>query len=307
VTRVTALAGGVGGAKMLVGLARAAQPRNVTAVVNTGDDATLYGVHISPDVDIVTYWLAGLADTTRGWGIRDDTFGLVGSLRSLGVDAWFSLGDRDFATSIYRTERMRAGATLTTVTQEVCRSLKVATHVLPMTDEMVRTKIVADDGRVLDFQEYFVKERTRPEVAEIKIEADGARRPGPDVLSAIRGADMVLICPSNPLLSIDPILSLDGVREELSSHPNVVAVTPIVRGGALKGPADRLLKRLAGEASASAVARYYGDLIDAFVVDASDAEEVPKVRALGLRCLELDTIMRNHDSSELLARAILSA
>jgi LPPG:FO 2-phospho-L-lactate transferase len=202
---------------------------------------------------------------------------------------------------------MNAGATLTAVTQEVCDALKVATRVLPMTDEAVRTKIVTDDGRVLEFQEYFVRERTRPEVAEIKIEANGPRRPGPEVLAAIRDADTVLICPSNPLLSIDPILSLDGVRDELRSHRNVIAVTPIVRGGAIKGPADRLLRRLAGEASASAVARYYGDLIDMFVVDASDAEEVPKVKALGLRCLELDTIMRNHDSSELLARAILNA
>lgn len=305
--KVAALAGGVGGAKMLVGLSRAASPENLTAVVNTGDDANLYGVHISPDVDIVTYWLAGIADTARGWGIRGDTFGAVEGLRSLGVDAWFSLGDRDFGTCLYRTERMHSGATLTTVTQEICTSLRVATRVLPMTDEMVRTKIVTDDGRVLDFQEYFVKERTRPEVAEINIEAGGPRRPGPDVLAAVGDADAVVLCPSNPFLSIDPILSLAGVRDALRAHDNVVAVTPIVRGGALKGPADRLLKRLAGEASASAVARYYGDLIDVFVVDASDGDEVAKVNALGLRCLELDTIMRNHDASELLAREILSA
>jgi LPPG:FO 2-phospho-L-lactate transferase len=306
-TRVTALAGGVGGAKMLVGLSRAASAENLTAIVNTGDDASLYGVHISPDVDIVTYWLAGIADTIRGWGIRDDTFAVIEALRSLDVDAWFSLGDRDLGTCLYRTERLRAGATLTMVTQEICTSFQVASRVLPMSDEAVRTKVVTDDGRVLDFQEYFVKERTRPEVAEIKIEAAGARRPGPDVLAAIRDADTVVICPSNPLLSIDPILSLDGVRDALRTRPSVVAVTPIVRGGAIKGPADRLLKRLTGEASASAVARHYGDLVDIFVVDTSDPEEVSKVTALGVRCLRADTIIRDHDSSELLAQTILSA
>lgn len=305
--RVAALAGGVGGAKMLVGLARAVRPENLTAIVNTGDDAGLYGVHVSPDVDIVTYWLAGIADTTRGWGIRDDSFEVVEGLRSLGVDAWFSLGDRDFATCLYRTQRLGAGVTLTSVTQEICSSLNVATRVLPMTDEIVRTKIVTEDGRVLEFQEYFVKERTRPEVAEIKIEAKGARRPGPGVLTAIRDSDVVVICPSNPLLSIDPILSLDGVRDALRSHGNVVAVTPIVRGGAIRGPADRLLKKLVGEASAGAVARYYGDLVDTFVVDASDEEEVAKVDALGIRCLLLDTIMHNHGSAERLAQSILSA
>jgi LPPG:FO 2-phospho-L-lactate transferase len=306
-TGVTALAGGVGGAKMLVGLSRAASAENVTAIVNTGDDAALYGVHISPDVDIVTYWLAGIADTIRGWGIRDDTFAVIEALRSLGVDAWFGLGDRDLGTCLYRTERLRAGATLTMVTQEICTSFQVASRVLPMSDLAVRTKVVTDDGRVLDFQEFFVKERTRPEVAEIKIEAAGARRPGPDVLAAIRDADTVVICPSNPLLSIDPILSLDGVRDALRSHPNVVAVTPIVRGDAIKGPAARLLKRLTGEASASAVARHYGDLVDVFVVDTSDPDEVSKVTALGVRCLGADTIIRDHGSSELLALTILSA
>jgi LPPG:FO 2-phospho-L-lactate transferase len=305
-TRVAALTGGVGGAKLLVGLARAAGADNVTAIVNTGDDATIYDVHVSPDVDIVTYWLAGIAHTDRGWGIRDDTFHVIEGLRSLGVDTWFSLGDRDFATCLYRTERLGSGAGLTDVTQQISAALGVATRVLPMTDEIVRTRVMTDDGRDLDFQEYFVKERTRPEVREIRIEAPGPRRPGPQVRPAIRDADVVIVCPSNPLLSIDPILSLDGIREELRSHSNVVAVTPIVRGGALKGPADRLLKRLVGEASASAVARYYGDLIDTFVVDASDAEEAPKVAALGLDCLQLDTIMRTHDDAERLAEQILS-
>ncbi len=292
---------------MLVGFARAAEPSNITAIVNTGDDATIYGLHVSPDVDIVTYWLAGLADTARGWGIRGDTFEFVEGLRALGTDAWFSLGDRDLATCLYRTNRLVEGASLTAITDEVRKALGVTVRVVPMSDDQIRTKVVTDDDRILEFQEYFVKERTTPEVREIRIEASGGRRPGPDVMRAIRAADIVVICPSNPLLSIDPILSLDGVKDGLRAHDNVVAITPIVRGGAIKGPADRLLKRLAGEASASAVARYYDGIVDTFVVDVSDPEEAAKVSATGIRCLSFDTIMRDHDASTRLAREILNA
>jgi len=292
---------------MLVGLERVVGGDHLTAIVNTADDATIYGVHVSPDVDIVTYWLAGIADTHRGWGIRGDTTTVIDALRELGVNAWFALGDRDLATCLRRTEMLRQGMDLTSVTAEICHSFGVATTVLPMSDLPVRTMIVTADGRTLEFQEYFVKERTEPEVAEIRIETTEGRDPGSGVLEAIRGSDAVIVCPSNPLLSIDPILSLTGTREALLEHPNVIAITPIIGGRALKGPADRLLKASVGEASASAVARHYGDLVDSFVVDASDPEEAAKVGSLGVRCLQLDTIMRDHQASERLARQILGA
>ncbi|MEA2498590.1 MAG: 2-phospho-L-lactate transferase, partial [Actinomycetota bacterium] len=198
--KVTALAGGVGGAKLLVGLELAAGSE-LTAIVNTGDDAEIYGVHVSPDVDIVTYWLAGLADTERGWGLEGDTFLVVDGLASLGYDSWFRLGDRDFATCIYRTERMRAGATLSDATREIALALGVRPTVLPMTNDPVATVIDTTDGRTLEFQEYFVKERQMPEVKEVRITGASEASPAPGVLDSIRSADKVVLCPSNPIVS----------------------------------------------------------------------------------------------------------
>lgn len=301
---VTALAGGVGGAKLLVGLQRVLGP-DLTAIVNTADDATVYGVHVSPDIDIVTYWLAGLADTQRGWGISGDTFAMVGMLRSLGVDAWFSLGDRDAATCRYRTDLIDGGMTLTEATETIRRALDVTAAIFPMSDDPVRTKLTTDDGRTLDFQEYFVRERCEPEVAEIRFAGAGDARPGPHVIEAIRNAERVVICPSNPLLSIAPILALRGIRDELARHDHVVAVTPIVQGAALKGPADRLLTRLGHDASASGVARLYADFCDRFVVDERDPAEIGKVEATGITAIALDTIMTTHDAAERLARVVL--
>ena len=303
--KVAALAGGVGGAKLLVGLQRALAPGDLTAIVNTGDDAVVYGVHVCPDVDIVTYWLAGLADEERGWGLRGDTFAAVEHLRALGVDAWFSLGDRDLATCLYRTERLRAGATLSAVADEVRRALGVAARVVPATDDRVRTMLVTADGRTLEFQEYFVRERHEPEVARVVIDGLDDAKPAPGVLDALAAADAVVVCPSNPLLSVAPIVGLPGVRDALRAHPRVVAVTPIVRGAALKGPADRLLRATGGDASASAVASLYADFADEFVVDASDRDEVARVESVGVRARALDTLMTARARSEALARALL--
>lgn len=303
--KVTALAGGVGGAKLLVGLQRALGPEELTAVVNTGDDAEIYGVRVSPDIDIVTYWLAGIADTERGWGIANDTFQVVVALEALGAEAWFRLGDRDFATCLHRTGRLSAGATLTAITDEIRRHLDVSTRILPMSDDEVRTKVVTDDDRTLEFQEYFVKERTEPEVVEVRFSGIADAKPAPGVIEAIDEADRVVICPSNPIVSIGPIISLVGVRDALRSHPSVIAVTPIVRGAALKGPADRLLKSLGYESSASGVARLYADFADDYVVDSSDDSESQPVDALGIRAVALDTIMPDHEASERLARALL--
>ena len=304
--KVAALAGGVGGAKLLVGLQRELGS-NLTAIVNTADDATFYGVHVSPDVDIVTYWMAGIADTERGWGLRDDRFTVVEALRGLGEDAWFNLGDRDLATCIYRTQRLREGAGLGVITDEIRTRLGVAARVLPMSDDNVRTFVRTSDGRVLGFQEYFVKERHAPDVTEVRFEGIEDAKPGPGVLDSLRAADIVVLCPSNPVLSIGPILGLRDVRDVLARHHHVIAVSPIVQRAALKGPADRLLPLLGVEASASGVARSYADLCDVFVLDELDRNEAASLEAFGMRALVVDTIMRDADASTRLASRILSA
>jgi LPPG:FO 2-phospho-L-lactate transferase len=302
--RVTALAGGVGGAKLLVGLQRRLGS-DLTAVVNTGDDAVIYGVHVSADLDICTYWLAGVADTSRGWGIRGDTFAVVEGLRALGLDAWFNLGDRDFATCLLRTARLRAGSSLSEASAELARGLGVRAQVLPMTDDEVRTMIATADGRSLEFQEYFVKERTAPEVVGVTFAGMSTAAPAPGVLAAIEEADMVVVCPSNPIVSIGPILGIQGVREALRAHPRVVAISPIIKGAALKGPADRMLLSLGSEVSAAGVARLYEDFTDVFVVDASDGDQVTRIEASGLRATSLDTIMSDHKAAERLAAEVL--
>jgi len=302
--RVTALAGGGGGAKLLVGLQRRLGS-NLTAVVNTGDDAVIYGVHVSADLDICTYWLAGIADTSKGWGIEGDTFSVVEGMRALGLDAWFNLGDRDFATCLHRTARLASGATLSEVTDELAGRLGVKARILPMSDDEVRTKIVTADGRTLDFQEYFVKEKTAPNVSEVVFAGIPGAVAAPGVFDSIAGADMVVLCPSNPLVSIGPILALEGLRDALREHPRVVAISPIIKGAALKGPADRMLRSLGAEPSAAGVARLYEDFADVFVVDAADGDQVARIESTGRRATSLDTIMGDHDAAERLAAEVL--
>lgn len=304
--KITALAGGVGGAKLLVGFA-ALDDVDLTAIVNTGDDAVIFGVHVSPDVDICTYWLAGIADEGRGWGIAGDTFQVMAGLRALGVDAWFSLGDRDLATCLHRSARLAGGARLHEVTAEVARALGVGCGVLPMSNDPVRTRIATRDRRTLEFQEYFVKEEAAPEIAEVLFAGVAEAVPAPGVLEAIESADRVVVCPSNPIVSIGPILALAGVRDALRAHPDVTAVTPIVRGEALKGPADRMLAALGTESSASGVAGLYSDFATRFVVDASDPGESPRVATLGIEAVAIDTIMTDRNRSEALARALVAA
>jgi LPPG:FO 2-phospho-L-lactate transferase len=304
--KTTALAGGVGGAKLLVGLDDVLAPGELTAVVNTGDDDVVYGVHVSPDLDIVTYWLAGLADTRRGWGIKDDTFTVVDALERLGHEAWFRLGDRDFATCLYRTQRLRAGATLSGVTDDIRTSLGVRALILPASDDPLRTKIVTSDGRTLDFQEYFVKEGQRPSVRDVTFAGVADAKPAPGVIPAIENSDIVILCPSNPVLSIGPILALTGVRHALRNHPRVGAVTPIVRGAALKGPADKILASMGLGAGAAAVAELYADFLDFFVVDASDPDQATIVEELGIRSIPLDTLMVDDRASGRLASELLA-
>jgi LPPG:FO 2-phospho-L-lactate transferase len=302
---VAALAGGVGGAKLLVGLQRVVG-EDLTAIVNTGDDTVIYGVHVSPDIDIVTYWLAGIADETRGWGILDDTFDVVAGFADLGVETWFSLGDRDLATCLYRTERLAVGAALSAITDDIRTRLGVRARVLPMTDDQVATRIVTADGRTLEFQEYFVKERCAPEVAEIRFAGIASASPTDGVIAAIERADRVVVCPSNPLLSVGPILALNGVRAALRAHPHVIAVSPIVAGVALRGPADRLLRSSGRDASASAVATMYEDFVDAFVIDEADLDEAPKIEAMGIDAIVTRTVMTDRQVSEDLARTLLA-
>lgn len=301
--RVTALAGGVGGAKLLVGLDRCTD--DLTAVINTADDVEIYGVHVSPDVDICTYWLAGIADIDRGWGIAGDTFNLVDAWGALGADNWFSLGDRDFATCLYRMQRLAEGLTPTAVTDEIRRALGVRARLMPMSDQPVRTKVQTTDGRTLGFQEYFVKERQEPPIAEIRFSGIADAKPGPEVLGAIRAADVVILCPSNPSVSIGPILALPEVRPTLEEHPRVIAVSPIVQRAALKGPADKMLQAAGIEVSATGVASLYRDFVDIFVIDARDEHEAVDIEAMGLEVIVTDTIMTDHDASERLAGALL--
>jgi LPPG:FO 2-phospho-L-lactate transferase len=303
--KITALAGGVGGAKLLVGLDRATAGA-LTAVVNTADDATIYGVHVSPDIDIVSYWLAGLADVERGWGIDGDTFRVVDALSRLGGESWFRLGDLDFATCIKRTQLLASGMTLSAATDQITRMLGVRPRVLPMSDEPVRTKVVCRDGRTLEFQEYFVKERQAPAVAEVRFDGIAEAKPAPEVLESIEKADAVVVCPSNPVVSIGPILGLPGVRDALRGHERVIAVSPIIRGAPLKGPADRLLPALGAEVSASGVAGLYADFCSTFVVDETDTEQLRPVEELGIEGAALDTIMIDHDASERLATRLLT-
>jgi LPPG:FO 2-phospho-L-lactate transferase len=304
---VTALAGGVGGAKLLVGLSRALEGSGeLTTVVNTGDDCTIYGLHVSPDVDIVTYWLAGRADYERGWGLAGDTFEVVDALGRLGADSWFRLGDRDMATCVYRTDRLRSGATLTSVTDDIRRRLSVAARILPMTDDPVRTMIDCTDGRTLEFQEWFVRERCEPSVAQVRFAGLADAKPAPGVIDAIAQAELVVVCPSNPIVSIGPIVSLPGVRDALRAHPRVAAVSPLINGVPLKGPADKLLAATGHDVGAAGVASMYSDFCDAFVVDATDSTAEEDVTGPGIRCVRLDTLMTTHAVSERLARSLLA-
>lgn len=304
---IVALAGGVGAARFLDGLARVMRPKALFIVGNTADDAEMHGLHVSPDLDTVTYTLAGVSEPKRGWGIRGDTFRCLEALGKLRAETWFQLGDRDLATHIYRTERLRCGAPLSAVTAEIAAALGVRATVVPMSDDRVRTRVATPEGE-LDFQTYFVRRRARDRVVGVRFEGCEDARPAPGVLEAIRNAEGVVVCPSNPVISIGPILAVPGIREALREcAAPVVAITPIVAGRALKGPAAQMLESLSGRASAVQVAELYRDFVDAFVLDSADAESVPAVEALGMRAFATNTIMKGAREKKALARAALRA
>ena len=306
---VVALAGGVGGAKLAEGL-QARLGDRLSVIVNTGDDCERHGLLVMPDHDTVLYNLAGIEQVEWGWGIEGDTHAAMDQLGAYGEETWFSLGDRDLALHVARSARLRAGGRLTEVCLGLQRALGIATRILPMADEPVRTEVRTDDGW-LEFQEYFVHRQQAPEVHEIRFAGIDGARPTPEVLTAIEAAAAVVLCPSNPLVSVGPILAVPGMRSALAAArargAAIAAVSPIIGGKALKGPADRMLASLGLEVSAAGVARLYADLADVFVLDTVDAALAPQIEALGLRPLVTDTVMTDDASRARLAGEVLAA
>lgn len=291
--KIVALAGGVGGAKMADGLVRAAGAEQVTVIVNTADDFLLYGLHIAPDLDTVLYTLAGIANPVTGWGIAGDTHEALGAIARYSRDPWFQVGDRDLATHMLRTEALRAGRTLTDVTAELAAALGVRSPILPMTDERVATLIETPDGP-LEFQDYFVARRQRDEVVGVTFAGIESAPVTGSAAAAIAAADLIVICPSNPIVSIGPMLLVPGLRDALvASDAPLVAVSPIVGGKALKGPADRMLTSLGHESSAAGVAELYTGLVDGFVLDTVDRDLESRITGDGMRTLVTDAVMRD--------------
>jgi LPPG:FO 2-phospho-L-lactate transferase len=304
---IVALAGGVGAARFLDGLTRVSPPEELFVIGNTGDDLEVHGLCVSPDIDTVMYTLAGLGDIERGWGLAGDTFHCLKALGRFGAETWFQLGDRDLATHIYRTARLRRGVPLSMVTAEIAEALGVRSKIVPMTDSPVRTWVETEEG-TLDFQTYFIRRGARDRVLGVRFEGCEHAQPAAGVLEAIHGAAGVIVCPSNPVISIGPILAVPGIREALRDcAAPVVAITPIVAGRALKGPAAHMLESLHMRASAAQVAKLYRDFIDVFLLDNQDAASVPEIEALGVRAIAANTVMGGARDKEALARAALRA
>ena len=301
--KVVVLAGGVGGARLAFGFYKALAPGDLGVVVNTGDDFEHLGLRICPDLDTVMYTLAGLANRETGWGLTHDTFEALDALGQLGGPSWFRLGDRDLATHLQRTVLLSNGLRLTEATDRLCGALGIEARVLPMTDAAVATKVVTTEGE-LDFQDYFVRRRCEPVVRKIRFQGIESAQPSPEVLAALRNADAVVIAPSNPFVSVEPILALPGVRELVAAKP-ALAVSPIVGGQAVKGPAAKMLDELGLDVSAAGVARRYRGLIHGFVMDQQDEGLAGDVRSLGLEVAVTQTIMRSDADRASLARDCL--
>jgi LPPG:FO 2-phospho-L-lactate transferase len=302
---IVALAGGVGASKILLGLHRVMDPRKLTVIVNTGDDIVLHGLAISPDLDIVTYTLADLVNPDAGWGFYDETFRALEQLAVYGRPQWFHLGDRDLATHIHRTAMLRDGARLSEVANSIREALGVRAAILPMSDEPVPTMIETNEGR-LHFQQYLVQRRAEPTVQAISFDGIERARPAPGVLQALERARSIVICPSNPLISIGPILAVPGVRETIEKRRNhVVAICPIVGGKSLKGPSDRMLAQLGHDVSALGVARMYQDICGTMLIDPVDSAQLSAIEALGVKVVVHPTVMRNVEDKEILARRIV--
>ncbi len=304
---ITALSGGVGAARFLTGLLRIVREDELSVVVNTGDDIELFGLHISPDLDIITYTLAGIVDEMKGWGIRGDTFRCLEMLKKFGEDTWFSLGDRDLATHLYRTGLLKQGSTLSQVTNEICDVLGLKSKILPMSNDLFETRIVTPKGS-MHFEEYFVKRHFRDKVLSVEFVGASSAKPSPGVIDALLDAKVVVVCPSNPIVSIGTILSVAGVRDALKqTDARVVAVSPIVAGAPLKGPADKMMRALGLEVSAYAVAKLYSDFLDTMVIDVRDVAQKGKIEKLGLGVIVTNTIMKTLEDKVSLAKSVLQS
>jgi LPPG:FO 2-phospho-L-lactate transferase len=302
---IVALAGGIGASKLLLGISRVMDPRDLAVIVNTGDDIVLHGLSISPDLDIVTYTLAGMVNPDTGWGFRDETFRTLDQLAVYGRPNWFHLGDRDLATHIHRTAMLRDGARLSEVADSIRQALGVQSRILPMSDQPVPTMIETDQGR-LHFQEYLVRRHAEPAVRAISFDGIEGARPAPGVLEALERASGIVICPSNPLISIGPVLAVPGVREAMRKRrAHVVAVCPIVGGKSLKGPSDKMLAQLGHDVSALGVARMYQEICGTFGIDPIDSEQSSAIESLGMDVVIHPTVMRTVEDKQLLARKIV--
>lgn len=302
---IAALAGGVGAARFLTGLTRIVKEEDLSVIVNTGDDIELFGLHISPDIDIVSYTLADIVDEDKGWGIRGDTFQCLAMLTKIGLDTWFGLGDRDLATHIYRTDRLKQGTSLSQITNEICRSLGLKVKILPMTNDRFETRIKTSESTI-HFEEYFVKKQAKDDVLGVEFVGAATAKPAPGVLDAILKAEVVIVCPSNPVVSIGTILAVDGIRDALRrTNARVVGVSPIVAGLPIKGPADKMLRGLGLEVSAFGVAKFYSDFLDVFVIDTKDSVEKNRIEQLGVNVKVTNTVMKSLEDKVALAKVVL--
>jgi LPPG:FO 2-phospho-L-lactate transferase len=304
---ITALAGGVGAARFLTGLTKLVKEEDLSVIVNTGDDMEMFGLHISPDIDIVTYTLAGVVDDEKGWGIKNDTFQCLEMLKKMGLETWFSIGDRDFATHIFRTDLLHKGFTLSKVTEKICQRMGLKVNIVPMTDDKFETWIRVEEGMV-HFEEYFVKRQAKDKVLGVEFVGAANAKPAPKVVDSILNAERVVICPSNPIVSIGTILSVDGIRDSLrKTNAKIVGVSPIVAGAPIKGPADKLLRGLGFEVSAFSVAKLYEDFLDTFVIDVKDVDENGRIEQLRIDVKVTDTVMKRLEDKVRLAKAVLES
>ena len=312
---LVALCGGVGAARMLSGLVRVVPPGDITAVVNVGDDMVLHGLHISPDLDTVTYTLAGLDNRETGWGLANESWNAMEELGRLGGEDWFRLGDRDLATHLFRTGRLRGGASLSDVAAEIGARRGIGVRLVPVSDDPVRTKLTLAEptdlgpaGTEVGFQDYFVRLRHEVAVRSVRFDGGAAARPAPGVMESLESAERIVVCPSNPVVSIGPLLAVPGVLDALTAaRQRIVAVSPIVAGLALKGPADRLMKELGIEPSVVGVARLYAPWVHTLVIDTADAHHAAAVEAEGMRCVVAPTVMSSSERAADLARLVADA
>ena len=304
---ICVLAGGVGAARLLNGLKDVLPSEEITAVINTGDDAIMHGLYICPDIDTVTYTLAGVNNVETGWGLQGETWVAMESLKKLGGETWFNLGDKDLATHLYRTARLSEGVGLKEITKEIASAMGISVNLLPMTEDRVETMVtLLESGDEISFQEYFVKHRHEVPISSVRFNGSQEAQATHGVIDAIREAEVVIIAPSNPLVSIAPIFSISEISDALKERKeDVVAVSPIVAGSALKGPADRLLNELGYEASVEGVAKYYQDWINTLIIDKADFDSVENIESLGINCVSTETVMSDPQIAASLGSTLL--